>query len=359
MLKTFKINLSNKLLVWYDHDKQSMPWRDDKNIYHIWLSEIMLQQTQVKTVIPYYYNWLEKFPTIKDVAIADEQEVLKSWEGLGYYSRALNFLHACNTIVQSYNGIIPKDKNNFLKLKGVGKYIDAAVRSIGYNDIVPTIDGNVNRVISRLLCLDKPPQKEYIKIYKFLMEVIDKKRPGDFNQALMDLGRNICKPKIPRCHKCPISYLCKAYLGNKVTNYPIRIKSKKIPHFNIAVGVIWKDNNILIAKRKLGGLLGGLWEFPGGKLDSNESAEECVIREIYEEVGIRVELKSFISTIKHQYSHFSISLDSFHCIYKEGKAKPKTSSEVKWILPTEIPNFPFPKANHKFIDKIPDYNPWL
>ena len=359
MAKLLKIKLSNKLLKWYDDNKKSMPWRDDDDIYHIWLSEIMLQQTQIKTVIPYYYKWLRKFPTINDVARADEQEILKMWEGLGYYSRALNFLHACKTIESDYDGIIPKENESFLKLKGVGQYIDAAVRSIGYNDIVPTIDGNVNRVMSRVLSLKTPPAKEYKKIYNFLMQSIDKKRPGDFNQALMDLGRDICKPKNPTCNICPITNFCSAYQNNQIHKYPIKIKLKKNPHFNIAVGVVWKDNNILIAKRKLGGLLGGLWEFPGGKLYDNESSEECVVREIYEEIGISVELKSFISTIKHQYSHFSISLDSFHCIYKDGKAHPKKSSEIKWISPKEIPKFPFPKANHKFIDKIPNSNPWL
>ena len=359
MDKKFKGNLSNPLLIWYDANKKPMPWRDDTNIYHIWLSEIMLQQTQISTVIPYYYKWLEKFPNIKDVATANEEEILKVWEGLGYYSRAINFLHACKTIMKSHRGIIPRDKEDFLKLKGVGPYIDSAVRSIGYNDVVPTIDGNVNRVISRLLCLKKHPQKEYKKIYAFLMDVIDIKRPGDFNQSLMDLGRDICKPKIPICSKCPITNFCNAYQKNKIDKYPIRIKSKKIPHFNVAVGVIWKDDRILIAKRKLGGLLGGLWEFPGGKLNIDESSEECVVREIYEETGLSVELKSFITNIKHQYSHFSISLDSFHCIYKNGKANPKNSSEIKWISPKEISKFPFPKANLKFINKIPRNNPCL
>ena len=196
-------NIPVKLLDWYKYNKQEMPWRDDKNIYHIWLSEIMLQQTQITTVIPYYTKWLKKLPTIHAVANTTEDEVLKLWEGLGYYSRALNFHNACKTIIKLYDGNVPKEKNEFLKLKGVGKYIDAAVRSIAYNDVVPTIDGNVNRVVSRLLCLNQPPQKEYNKIYDFLMKIIDSKYPGNFNQAMMDLGRNICKPKNPCCGKCP------------------------------------------------------------------------------------------------------------------------------------------------------------
>ena len=355
--KSKKISIN--LLDWYDANKKPMPWRDVDNIYYIWLSEIMLQQTQIKTVIPYYYKWLENFPTIQDVAMSKEEEILKIWEGLGYYSRALNFFHASKTIINKHNGVIPRSQDDFMKLKGVGKYIDAAVRSIGYNDVVPTIDGNVNRVVSRLLCLNNPPQKEYNKIYNFLMNIINTDRPGDFNQALMDLGRDICKPKKPICNKCPISISCNAYNKKQISKYPVKIKPKKIPHYNIAVGVVWKDNNILIAKRKVGGLLGGLWEFPGGKLYKNESSAECVIREIYEETGVRVELKEFISTIKHKYSHFSISLDSFHCIYKNGDPKPKSATEIKWISPTEISKFPFPKANHKFMNKIPEANPWL
>ena len=355
----YQTNISNKLLNWYDNNKQEMPWRDDRNIYHIWLSEIMLQQTQVKTVIPYYNKWLKKLPTIYDVAKASEDEILKLWEGLGYYSRALNFHDACKTIIKLHKGNIPKNKDEFIKLKGVGQYIDAAVRSIAYNDVVPTVDGNVNRVVSRLLCLNKPPQQEYNKIYDFLINIIDQKSPGDFNQALMDLGRTICKPQNPLCYDCPISNRCNAYKKNLISKYPMKMKTKKIPHFNVAVGVIWKNDNILITRRKLGGLLGGLWEFPGGKLNKNESSEDCVIREVYEETGVEVELKSFISTIKHQYSHFSISLDSFHCLYRNGTPIPKQASDIKWISPKDISQFAFPKANHKFINKIPDYNPWL
>jgi len=350
-------DISNQLITWYNNDKQSMPWRDDKNIYHIWLSEIMLQQTQINTVIPYYIKWLKQFPTINDVASSSEDNILKLWEGLGYYSRALNFHKACKTIIELYNGEIPKD--DFIKLKGVGPYIDAAVRSIGYHDVVPTIDGNVNRVVSRLLCLKKPPQKEYKKIYNFLIKIIDSKAPGDFNQAMMDLGRNICKPKKTLCLECPLNTICKAYKENRINQYPIKIKAKKIPNINVAVGVIWKNNNILIAKRKSQGLLGGLWEFPGGKVNNHETSADCVIREIYEEIGVKVELKSFITNIKHQYSHFSISMDSFHCIYKSGNPEPKQCSDIKWIKPNEISKFAFPKANHKFINHIPKNNPWL
>ena len=350
-------DITNKLLFWYDNNKQPMPWRDDGDIYHIWLSEIMLQQTQINTVIPYYKKWLKKFSNIHDVANASEDDILKLWEGLGYYSRALNFHHACKTIIKLYDGKIPK--NEFIKLKGVGPYIDAAVRSIGYNDIIPTIDGNVNRVVARLLCLQQEPQKERKKIYTFLMNIIDNKRSGDFNQAMMDLGRNICKPKNPKCIKCPINIICKAYKKESVSLYPIKPKSKKIPNIKVAVGVIWNKNSILITKRKSSGLLGGLWEFPGGKVNADETSEECVVREIYEETGVTVELKSFIVNIKHQYSHFSISLDSFHCLYKSGTPKPKQCSDVKWIKPHEVSKFPFPKANHKFMNHIPNSNPWL
>ena len=349
-------DLNNNLLKWFKKNKQDMPWRDAPNIYHIWLSEIMLQQPQVKTVIPYYNKWLKKLPTITDVANTSEDKILKLWEGLGYYSRALNFHYACKTIVNDYEGKIPKD--DFIKLKGVGKYINAAVQSIGYNKNIPTIDGNVNRVVSRLICLDKDPLKSYDLIYEYLKKHISEKNPGYFNQALMDLGRNICKPKTPLCSNCPITKYCQAYQNNNIHNYPIRNKPKKIPHYYISVGVIWKNEKILITKRKTGGLLGGLWEFPGGRRKQNESSEDCLIREIYEETNLRVELKEFITKINHRYSHFSISLDAFHCLYRKGLAETNDSSRLKWILPEHIKQFAFPKANHKFMDKIPMKNPW-
>ena len=247
-----------------------MPWRGETDVYKIWLSEVMLQQTQVETAKPYYQRWLSKFPNTQSVADASEDEVLKLWEGLGYYARARNFKSACEWIQHNNNNQIPSNSHDFRQLKGVGDYIHAAVRSIAFNEVLPVIDGNVKRVVARILELDSAPSKALNVIKEFLINEISHKSPGDFNQAIMDLGSTICKPRNPRCSECNIRSFCKSYKNNTVDNYPISEKKPTIPHHKISVGLVWKENKILISKRHSNVMLGGLWEFPGGKIKEGE-----------------------------------------------------------------------------------------
>ncbi len=336
-----------------------MPWRGEVDVYKIWLSEVMLQQTQVETVKPYYKRWLIKFPNIKSVAEATEEEVLKLWEGLGYYARVRNFKSACEWIQNQNNGEIPTSSDAFRNLKGVGDYIHAAVRSIAYNEVIPVIDGNVKRVVARLLEIDTPPSKSLHIIKQFLINEISHKSPGDFNQAIMDLGSTVCKPKNPKCNDCNISGFCNSYKNNTVDNYPLSEKKRAIPHHKIAVGIIWKENEILISKRHSNVMLGGLWEFPGGKIKKNETATNCVKREIKEELNVTVSVGKKIQTIKHAYTHFTIELTAYHCQYENGEPKTLDCADFKWIPTTEIASLPFPKANHKIFNKIPEKNPCL
>ena len=202
--------LTEYLLFWYDSNSREMPWRGENDPYKIWLSEIMLQQTQVTTVRGYYLRWLKKFPTIRDVANADLDQLLKMWEGLGYYSRVRNFHKACKTLKENKYQV-PNDIKEFQSLSGVGPYIASAVQSIAFSMPTSVIDGNVNRVVSRFFSFSIPPEKNRMRILEFMDQIIDKRRPGDFNQAIMDLGRFICKPRTPKCEKCPISIFCNAY----------------------------------------------------------------------------------------------------------------------------------------------------
>ena len=336
-----------------------MPWRGETDIYKIWLSEVMLQQTQVETAKPYYQRWLSKFPNTQSVADASEEEVLKLWEGLGYYARARNFKSACEWIKNSNNGKIPINSDDFRQLKGVGDYIHAAVRSIAFNEVLPVVDGNVKRVVARLLELNSAPSKGLDIIKEFLINEISHDSPGDFNQAMMDLGSTICKPRNPRCTECNVSIFCKAYENNTVDNYPVSEKKRSIPHYKISVGLIWRDNNILISKRHSNAMLGGLWEFPGGKIKEGESAKECVKREIKEELGVNVSVGGKITTIKHAYSHFTIELTAYHCQYQSGEPATLDCADFKWITTDQIESLPFPKANHKIFNKIPEKNPCL
>ena len=352
MQKDEHTTFSDKLLRWYDNQGHNFPWRGIIDPYKTWLSEVMLQQTQVHTVIPYFKRWLQAFPNIKSVASADMDTILKQWEGLGYYARARNFHAACKIVESNYLGEVPNDIDQFSSLPGAGSYISGAVMSIAFNQPVPALDANAFRVVSRLQSVDKPFSKCKNEMNEFLSDLICTQRPGDFNQAIMDLGRNICTPINPHCTICPLSKYCSAFVNKTVSNYPVKLKSRQKPHYRVAVGVIWKNEKILISKRRENGLLGGLWEFPGGKIEPGESAENCIIREVQEELGVCVKPTFFLKQIKHAYTHFSITLDAYYCEFIGGKPQALGCLDWQWATTEQIQDLPFPKANHKLFDKV-------
>lgn len=314
----------------------------------------MLQQTQVKTVIPYFLNFTKRFPTLQDLAKADLGTVLKLWEGLGYYARARNFHKAVNIIVRDMNGVIPDEFHLFLTLPGVGDYIGAAVQSISFNRPFAVVDGNVKRVLSRLHCIDAPVNTSgsHNRFKSVAGLLLDETDPGTFNQAMMELGALICSPKNPECMACPVSEFCQAFLSGTVDQFPRRIESRKIPTFHISAGIVRKKSTLLITRRKLDGLLGGLWEFPGGKVQKQEDAASACIREIKEETGLTVEIDSYLTTVHHAYTHFKIKMDIFYCRYISGRIHLQGPMDSKWIRVSEIDRFAFPKANLKFIPLI-------
>ena len=344
--------IADKLLAWYDNREHNFPWRGTNDPYKIWLSEVMLQQTQVQTVIPYFKRWMQVFPNIKSVALADMDPILKQWEGLGYYARSRNFYKACKIVKNNFAGQIPNDIDHFSALPGVGSYISGAVMSIAFNQPVPAVDANAFRVVSRLYSIDLPFSKCKKDIIELLSDLINTYRPGDFNQAIMDLGRNICIPINPQCSICPLSKHCSAFVNKNVRNYPVKLKFKQKPHYRVAVGVIWKNEKILISKRRENGLLGGLWEFPGGKIEGGESVKNCIIREVQEELGVCVKPTVFLKQIKHAYTHFSITLDAYYCEFKGGTPQALGCADWRWVAPEQIHSLPFPKANHKLFDKV-------
>tara|TARA_Y100000590_G_scaffold451941_1_gene594202 strand:+ start:708 stop:1763 length:1056 start_codon:yes stop_codon:yes gene_type:complete len=338
--------VSSKLIKWYKKNNFLFPWRLDANPYNIWISEIMLQQTQVKTVIPYYNKWMKSFSSIDLVAKAHIDIILKHWEGLGYYRRAHNLHQTAQTVVENFESTIPNNYNKIIKLNGIGDYTASAILSIAYNKKYPAIDGNLKRVISRIIGISD--FKNVIsKSKQYVLELMEYNQPSLINQSLMDLGREICVSKNPKCDICPVSKYCKAFCLNKISFYSFKNITKPKPLYNISVGIIWKNNKILINKRKKGGILGGLWELPGGKEKNQEDSIMCLYREIKEEVAIIIKKPDQIGTIKHHFSHFSINLTGYHCLYHEGLAQPKESEEIKWITPEQIIQFPFPRATVK------------
>ncbi len=346
------------LLKWYGKNKREMPWRGSENPYYIWISEIMLQQTQVETVRPYFERFIRKFPTVSKLADADQQTVLKLWEGLGYYSRARNLHNASKLINSEYSGKLPETFDELLEIPGFGPYTSAAVASIAFHQSVPVIDGNVFRVFSRLtemsFEISKPQTRKHV--FGNLEKIIPGKNPGEFNQAIMELGALICKPKNPKCSECPVAEYCSAFLNGKTELYPIKKKVPDRPHKQIAVGILEKDGKILIAKRRENQMLGGLWEFPGGKVESGESLEECLVREFSEEVELSISIIGKVCEVDHAFTHFTITIHAYLCRWNSGKAKAVSGSEIKWVLPEKLNDFPFPKANKVIIEKYLEPN---
>lgn len=325
--------------------RRDLPWRRSRDPYLIWIAEVMLVQTQVDTVIPYYQRFVARFPDVESLAAASLDAVLKSWEGLGYYARARN-LHAAAAIVATrHGGRLPEDAAKLQALPGIGPYMAAAIQSIAFGYPALALDGNVRRVLSRLYDLPDPKPA----VLRQHGDALVQERPGDVNQALMDLGSAICTPRTPRCDSCPLESVCLARQRGTTAERPGRRPVRKRPHYDIAVGVVWRGDEILIAKRKPEGLLGGLWEFPGGKPEPGESLEAAVVREVAEELDVEVEAGEKIVALDHAYSHFEITLHAFHCRYRTGTPKPLSCQEYAWVKPGELDRYAFPAANRRVL----------
>lgn len=332
-----------------------MPWRGEPDPYKIWISEIMLQQTRVDQATPYFKNFISLFPNVFELADADQQEVLKAWEGLGYYSRARNLHAAAKTVVQEYDGTLPESYDEIIKLKGVGPYTAAAVTSIAFDKPNAVVDGNVIRVLTRYFGIedDTRSTKTRNKVQEFANKLIDEDQPGDFNQALMELGSEVCTPTNPDCTNCPVQAGCMASKMAKTDVIPYKSPAKKKPHHTIGVGIIEnKDGKLLIALRPENAMLGGLWEFPGGKQKENEPIQKTVERELEEELGVEVKAYRKLMSLKHTYSHFSITMHAWFCTLLSGTPKPKESQEVRWVTREELEQYPFPKANKVLTQKL-------
>jgi A/G-specific adenine glycosylase len=342
--------LRRSLLSWYREQGRDLPWRRSDDPYAIWVSEIMLQQTQVKTVIPYYQRWLSQFPTIADLAAADLQSVLKAWEGLGYYARARNLHRAAQQMVHEQGGAFPSQLEHLLKLPGIGRTTAGGILSAAFNQPLSILDGNVKRVLLRLVALPLPPAKASKHLWQLSDRLLDPERPGDFNQALMDLGATICRRSQPVCRRCPWQQHCQAYNRGIQSQLPMTENAAPLPHKQIGVAVIRNDQGqILIDRRPAKGLLGGLWEFPGGKIEADETVETCIKREILEEIGIDIEVGEHLITIDHAYTHFRVTLTVHCCRYLRGEPQPLECEEIRWVTLDELDQFPFPKANTQII----------
>jgi A/G-specific adenine glycosylase len=340
---------------WFAGNRRDLPWRRRHDLYGIWVSEVMLQQTRVETVVPYYRDFLRRFPTLKKLAAAPLQEVLKTWEGLGYYSRARNLWQAAGHVVESFHGRIPVDPDRFRELPGVGEYIAAAVMSIGRGLAVPVLDGNVLRVVCRWQGIDSDTRlaATRLKVRSFLEGIIPAAAPGRFNESLMELGALVCLPKNPRCPSCPLRPGCRAARGGLAAVLPLRSRSGKPPLYPVGLAVIVRAGKLFIQQRPENGHLGGLWEFPGGKCAAGEKPEQAVVRECREELGVEVQVTARLAVVRHAYSHFQVVLHVFVCRKLGGRMR--TRQPHAWIRAADLEKYPFPSANHKFFPELKEY----
>lgn len=345
------------LLAWYDHAAADLAWRRTKNPYHIWLSEIMLQQTQVETVKPYFERFTSAFPTVSDLAAAPLDQVLKLWEGLGYYARARNMHKAAQLVAGEYAGVFPQTVEGLLTLAGVGRYTAGAIASIAFEVRAPVLDGNVIRVFARLLDLtdDVSQAGTQAKLWRVAEDWLPDGRYGDYNQALMELGRVICKPRNPLCAECPIRAACKAYAHGTQAERPVKKAKAPTPHYDVSAGIVYRgDGKILIAQRPNEGLLGGLWEFPGGKQEADETLTDCLKRELLEELGITVRVGDLFVKVAHAFTHFKITLHAFTCQLEDSSAAPQTIEAQAWAWVTldEMAAYSFGKADRVVIEAL-------
>lgn len=341
------------LLQWYDDNKRDLPWRRERDPYKIWVSEIMLQQTQVDTVIPYYERFMRLFPTVEALAEAEEETVLKAWEGLGYYSRARNLHQAVKEVKSAYGGQVPDSEKDVKALKGVGPYTAGAILSIAYNKPAPAVDGNVMRVLSRIFSIyddiAKPSARKLFE--EKVMELISEDRASDFNQALMELGAVICRPKSPGCLLCPVQAHCTAREEGVQELLPVKAKKKPPKKMDMKVAVIRDgQGRVLIERRPDTGLLAKLWQFPNIEAEATDTSDLEALLASY---GVAADISAEkVQDVKHVFSHIVWEMEVY-----EGRAGAdadpalyaETGSRI-FVAPEDVMYYPFPVSHQKIID---------
>ena len=346
---------SSKLLSWYNKHKRTLPWREHRSPYAVWVSEIMLQQTRVETVIPYFKKWMKLFPSVRALASASEREVLNAWEGLGYYSRARNFHKAAKTVVENYGGKLPRDVDELRKLPGIGRYTAGALASIIYDMNEPALDGNLKRVYARLFDVKTPinsTEGEKL-LWKIARENLPKGKAADFNQALMDLGAMVCLPKNPRCDVCPIARDCKARGSGVQHLRPVKMAKKRVPH-NVHVAAviverIGKSLYVLLSQRPSNGLLAGMWEFPNARVEGEPAGDVASALRAAYRLNVRMKRGLHpLTVVEHTYSHFKVTVRAFRC---EISSK-AMSDNLKWIRLNDLRKYPMGKVDRAIARKL-------
>lgn len=351
-------HLPAQLLEWFAGHRRDLPWRQGYAPYHVWLSEIMLQQTQMDRAVEYFLRFTARYPDIAALAAAREDELLKLWEGLGYYSRARNLLRAAQVLVRDHGGRLPQDPAALRRLPGVGPYTAAAVASIAFGQPVAVVDANVERVLARLLDIAAPVKEPATarNIQQQAQAMVDTLAPGEarnFNQGLMELGALVCRPRQPRCSACPWLAACLAQARDTILERPLPRTLPATIDLTMACGVLIHDGLVYIQRRPPQGVWAGLWEFPGGCLESGETPGQCVAREYREETELAVTVRQPLAVVRHSYTRYRVTLHAFVCTL-DGPAQPvlHAASEHRWVRPAQLAEYAFPAGHRQLLEVL-------
>ena len=340
--------LSRLLLKWYRQHGRTLPWRDHPDPYAVWVSEIMLQQTRVETVIPYFEKWMKLFPDVKALAQASERDVLNAWEGLGYYSRARNLHKAAQIVASKFSGQLPRDLTDLRALPGIGRYTVGAIASMAFGMDEPTLDGNLRRVFARLFDVsefaDSPAGEKML--WDLAAQNLPKGQAGDYNQALMDLGATICVPKSPRCLLCPLMEICESRKKGTQEQRPVLKPKKSAPHYVHAAAVIMERGRVLLSQRPSEGLLGGMWEFPNARVNADPAKE--LNQALNAACRLKLKKGDPLGIVQHAYTHFKVTVHAFRC---DVVSIPKEKN-LKWVKITELGDYPMGKVDRQIADLL-------
>jgi A/G-specific adenine glycosylase len=343
------------LLRWFRQHQRDLPWRRARTPYRVWISELMLQQTRADQALPYYERFLRRFPTVKALAEAPRAEVLKLWEGLGYYARARRAHETARHLARDCGGRFPSTLEGLRALPGVGPYTAAAVGSLAFGLDAAVVDGNVIRVLARVWAHEgdvaRPAERKRFQAWADAL--LPPGRAGQFNEAVMELGAMVCTPRRPSCATCPLRGVCRARAEGDPERYPVKARRAAVPHKHVGAGVVVDGRGrFLIAQRKDTSMLGGLWEFPGGTQEAGETIPQCIARELQEELGIGVEVGEHVVTVRHAFSHFTMDLHAHRCRLVRGRPRAIHCAAFRWEPLAGLRKHAYGKADLRIIEVL-------
>jgi A/G-specific adenine glycosylase len=347
-------SLRRRLLVWFERQRRDLPWRIDRDPYRIWVSEVMLQQTTVATVASRFDRFLRMFPTVAELARADEQDVLRAWEGLGYYRRARHLHQAARSLLEHGNGELPDDPKVWAKLPGVGRYILGAIMSQAFGRRFPIVEANSKRVLSRLFAwMGDPNSRETSDwLWRTAEAILPRKRIGDFNQAVMELGALICGPTAPACERCPVSSICAARKNGLQNSIPTKAAPVRVEEVREAAVVVRKGREVLLVRRPETGRWANMWEFPHAPMRNKEPVEDTARRLIVEALGISADLGAELLTVRHAVTRFRITMVCLEAKYRSGSYASTYYKEGRWVDPKELGVFPVSTPQRKLAHEL-------